>query len=62
MTTTAHSPANSHFPALSRILFLVATILLVIAALAGNNTLAGWSWLPWALGAFSAVTLAWTVA
>ena len=58
---TTHNPANNHYPTLSRILFLVATVLLVIAALAGNGTL-HWNWLPWALGAFSAVTFAWTVA
>lgn len=41
-----------------RVLFFVACILFVVAALFAGNVLTG-DYLPWTLGGFSAVALAW---
>jgi hypothetical protein len=47
----------------SRVLFFVATVLFVIAALiAGNVVFKGSNYVPFALGGFAAVALAWALA
>lgn len=43
---------------LARLLFLVACILFVIAALFAGSVLTG-DYLPWVLGGFASVALAW---
>jgi hypothetical protein len=58
-TTVVH---QSHFPTLTRILYLVACILFVIASLAAGTVLHGWTWEPWMLGGFAAIALGWAVA
>jgi hypothetical protein len=60
---TANQPANTHFPMLSRVLFLVACILLVIAAVIQGGLVAkGSDALPFVWGALSSIALAWAVA
>ena len=59
--TVQTAPANTHFPVLTRVLFLVAAILFVISSLFAGGVISGY-WLPWALGGLAAIALAWAVA
>jgi hypothetical protein len=60
MTQPAHPVLVGTFP-LARLLFLVACILFVIAALIAGGVFSTGNYLPWVLGGFAAVALGWAV-
>ena len=43
----------------SRLLMFVACLLFVVAALGAGDVIKAVDWLPWALGGFASVALAW---
>ena len=61
--TNPNPPANTHFPVLTRVLFLVACILFVVSALLTGKVIGHHTdGIPYFIGAFAAIALGWAVA